>query len=208
MRLKASKTKLNLVNERNLCKNKYNFAEMKKIQQSPSNDIPKLLQQSFQPFDQSHFILFIGCSKNSEHFLLDYSLEFRMLKHILALLLVITLINFTSANVVKDFVKDNIASPVYDGVTEVTGDALNEIAKGIEDAKNAILNGAIPEDKQDLGYAFVFQNAWMGKNFEALKQMKLKELLLPASHDTGCYDLSFFFLSVNILVLKLQVTTF
>jgi hypothetical protein len=114
-------------------------------------------------------------------------------KLILVLFLIIALIHFTAANGAKDFVKNNIVSPVVDTVSGVpiVGDALNELGKLVDSAKKKILDNAIPDDKQSFASAvMVQQNAWIGKNYEALKQMKLKELLLPASHDSGCYDLS------------------
>jgi hypothetical protein len=114
-------------------------------------------------------------------------------KLILVLFLIIALVQFTSAGGVTDFVKNNIVSPVVDTVTgaPIVGDALNELGKIVDSAKKKILDNAIPDDIQPLpAAAFLQQNAWIGKNYAALKQMKLKELLLPASHDSGCYDLS------------------
>jgi hypothetical protein len=132
-----------------------------------------------------------------------------MHKKIILVLLLISLINLTSANGAGDFIKNNIVDPVYDGATKLSGDALNEAGKIIDDAKKKILAKAIPDDKQSLAYATkIQQNAWMGKNFETLKNMRLKELIIPASHDSGCYDLSFVFLKIlTEKVLNRQVTT-
>jgi hypothetical protein len=132
-----------------------------------------------------------------------------MQKHLLVLLLIISLVSFTSAGGAVDYVKKNIVSPVYDGAKQLSGDALNEVGKIIDGAKKKILDNAIPDDTQSLAYATkIQQNAWMGKNFNSLKNMRLKELIIPASHDSGCYDLSFVFLKIlTEKVLNRQVTT-
>jgi hypothetical protein len=78
---------------------------------------------------------------------------------------------------------------IYDKGTEVTGNALNEVANIIVEGKKKINN--LIEEIQDRNYVVV-QGArpWITQNYERLKKMKLSQMVFAATHDAGCYDLS------------------